>query len=61
MEMTGQLHASVALPPGKQPGVPNGYEGGPQSRSGHCGENSCAAGNRTQAIQPVAITTPPFV
>lgn len=61
MEVRGQLQATAALPSGKQPAVPSGYEGGPRGRSGHCGDNSCTARNRTQTIQPVAIMTPTFV
>jgi hypothetical protein len=39
MEVSGQLHYPAALPPGKDPPVPIGYEmGGPQSRSGCGGE-----------------------
>jgi hypothetical protein len=39
MEVSGPLHASVALPPGKKPLVPiDGRLGGPQSRSGRGGE-----------------------
>jgi hypothetical protein len=35
MEVSGQLHAPAALPPGKEPFVPIGYEAGwPQSLSG---------------------------
>jgi hypothetical protein len=45
-------------PPGKEPWYPlDRGLGGPQSRSGCCGEekNLVPAGNRTQAIQPVAL------
>jgi len=28
MEVSGQLHAPAALPPGKEPSVPIGYEAG---------------------------------
>jgi hypothetical protein len=39
MEMSGQLHTSAALPPGKEPLGPMDRKlGGPQSRSGRCGE-----------------------
>jgi hypothetical protein len=57
MEVSGQLEAPAALPPGKEPPVPIGRLGGPQSRSGrHCEKNSLhSAGNRTQVIQLVAI------
>jgi hypothetical protein len=36
MEVSGQLHAPAALPPGKEPLVPMG---GPQSHPGHGGED----------------------
>jgi hypothetical protein len=37
MEVSGQLHASAALPPGKRTPVPLGRRlGGPQNRSEHC-------------------------
>jgi hypothetical protein len=39
MEVSCQLHAPAALPPGKEPLVPIGWEaGGPQSRSRRGGE-----------------------
>jgi hypothetical protein len=39
MEVNGQLHAPAALPPGKEPLVPIGYEAEwSQSRSGRGGE-----------------------
>jgi len=39
MEMNGQLHAPAALTPGKLPPYPLDRRlGGPQSRSGHGGE-----------------------
>jgi hypothetical protein len=39
MEVSGQLHAPAALPPGKEPLVPIDRRlGGPESRSGHGGE-----------------------
>jgi hypothetical protein len=51
MEVSGQLHASVALPLGKEPVVPIGWEaGGPQSQSG------CYGGEKNltvPGIQPV--------
>jgi len=34
MELSGELHASAALPPAKGPSLPTGYEAGP----GHSGE-----------------------
>jgi hypothetical protein len=51
MEVSGQLHSPAALLPRKEPLVPLGSRlGGPQSRSGHCGEQT----NRTPVVQPVA-------
>jgi hypothetical protein len=54
MEANCQLHDPAALPLGKEPPVPNekvgGVEGGPQSRSGGCGEEKkilASAGHRT--------------
>jgi hypothetical protein len=39
MEVSGPLHVPVALPPGKKPRYPLERRlGGPQSRSGGCGE-----------------------
>jgi len=38
MEVSGQLHAPVALPPGKELVVPNWIGGGPQSLSEGGGE-----------------------
>jgi hypothetical protein len=39
MEVSGQLHALAALPPGRKPMVPIGWWlGGHQSRSGRDGE-----------------------
>jgi hypothetical protein len=39
MEVSGQLHAPAALPPGKEPWYPLYRRlGGPQSRYGHGGE-----------------------
>jgi hypothetical protein len=39
MEVSGQLHALTALPPGKSPQCPlDGSVDGPQSRSGRYGE-----------------------
>jgi hypothetical protein len=50
MEVSGQIHASAALPPGKDPQYPLDRRlGGPQSRSGRCGVE-----NRIPAVQPVA-------
>jgi hypothetical protein len=58
MEMSGQLHAPAALPPRKTPRTHwIGGRVGPQSRSGRYGVeiNLAPAGNRTPAVQPVAI------
>jgi hypothetical protein len=44
MEVSGQIHAPAALPPGKYPRYTLDRRlGGPQSRSGHSGgeEKSC--------------------
>jgi hypothetical protein len=52
----------AALPPGKSPRYPLGRRlDGPQSRSGHYEEekNLSPTGNRTPAVQPVAIPTEP--
>jgi hypothetical protein len=39
MELSGQLHAPAALPPGKEPRYPlDRRPGGPHNRSGRCGE-----------------------
>jgi hypothetical protein len=57
MEVSGQLHVPAALPPGKVPRYPLDRRlGGPQSRSGRCGEekNLALHGNRTRIVQPVA-------
>jgi hypothetical protein len=58
MEVSGQLHAPAAMPRGKNPRY-SLYRrlGGPQNRSGHCGEDKsllAPVGNRTLAVQPVA-------
>jgi hypothetical protein len=46
MEMGGQLHAPTALSPGKEPPVKLDTRlGGPQSRSGRCGEKRILATN----------------
>jgi hypothetical protein len=59
MEMNGQLHAPAALPPGKEHRYPLDRRlGGPQSRSGHSGEeknsNMAPAENQTPVVQIVA-------
>jgi hypothetical protein len=55
MEVSGQLHASVALIPGKQPPFYRGL-GGPHSLSELYEEKKKhnPAGNRTPSIQPIA-------
>jgi hypothetical protein len=57
LEVSGQLHAPAALPPGKEPRYPlDGTLGGPQSRSGR-GENSCPywdSNSDPSVIQPIA-------
>jgi hypothetical protein len=41
MEVSGQLHTPAALPPGEEPLFPLDRRlGGPQSRSGHGGEEN---------------------
>jgi hypothetical protein len=58
MEVTGQLHAPAALPPGKDPGyLIDRRLGGPQSRSGRGGEEKNSQplpGLEPPIIQPVA-------
>jgi hypothetical protein len=57
MEVSGQIHALVHLPPRKHPPKPTGQETGlAQSRSGRREEekNLAPAGNPTPAVQPVA-------
>jgi hypothetical protein len=58
MEMSGQLHASAALTPGKNPWYPLARRlGGPQSRSGCGGEeknSQLLPGLEPPIIQPVA-------
>jgi hypothetical protein len=57
MEMSGQLHAPASLPLGKEPLVAVGQEGGraggPQSRSGRCGEE--------KNPQPLPELKPPII
>jgi hypothetical protein len=60
MDVSGQLHASDALPQGKEPQYVLGMRlSEPQSRSGRCGGEKILtlAGNRTRVIQPVAFPT----
>jgi hypothetical protein len=58
MELSDQLHAPAALPQGKSPWYPlNRRLGGPQSRSGHAGEEKNShtlLGFEPPIIQPVA-------
>jgi hypothetical protein len=58
MEVSGQLHVPVALPPGKRPCYPLDRRlSGPQSRSGHDGEEKNSQpppGLEPPIIQPVA-------
>jgi hypothetical protein len=58
MEVSGQLHAPAALPPGKQTLVHIGRRlGGPQSRSGCGGEEKNSQpvpGFESPIIQPLA-------
>jgi hypothetical protein len=57
MEVSDQLHASAALSPGENPWYPLGRKlGGPQSRSGRCGEEKNPqplSGLETPIIQPI--------
>jgi hypothetical protein len=55
MEVSGQLHAQAALPPGKESLVPIGWDGrlgGSQSSSGRGGEETKFS--RTPIVQPLA-------
>jgi hypothetical protein len=57
MEVSGQLHALAALPPGKELPLPTDRRlGGLQSQCGHCreGEILTPARIRTMAVQPAA-------
>jgi hypothetical protein len=60
MDMSGRLHVPAALPPGKQPPLPlHRRLGGPQSRSGHGGEEKIPnprreSEPRTPIVHPVA-------
>jgi hypothetical protein len=61
MEMSEQLHALAVLPSGKSLPVPLARRlGGPQSRSGRCGEEKKFAPtlNLTLDVRPGAIPTP---
>jgi hypothetical protein len=59
MEVSGQLHAPAALPPGKNPWYPFDRRlGGPQSRSGRGGEEKISqahreSNSRTPIVQPL--------
>jgi hypothetical protein len=59
MEVSGQLHAPAALPPGKEPLVSIGYEAGWTPRAGL---DMVVLGLEPLIIQPVAqcYTTEPF-
>jgi hypothetical protein len=62
MEVSGQLHVPGDLPQGNRLWYPLDKKlGGPQSQSGRCGQekNLASAGNRTPAVQPVAIPSEP--
>jgi hypothetical protein len=60
MEVSVQLHALAAIPPGKDPSFPHYLldrrMGRPQRQSEHSGEEqkSAAARNQTPVFQPVA-------
>jgi hypothetical protein len=58
LEVSGQLHAPAALPPGKKPRYPLDRRlSGPQSRSGRRGENSWTfrgSNSDFSVVQPVA-------
>jgi hypothetical protein len=58
MEVSGQLHAPAALPQGKIPPVPIGYEAGwtpdPIWTRLRREKFPALAGNRTAIVQPVA-------
>jgi hypothetical protein len=61
MEVSGQLHALAALPSGRSPRyLLDKRLDWPQCRSGSCGVEKIFApsGNRTPAVQSVAIPTP---
>jgi hypothetical protein len=59
MEGNGQFHVPTALPPGKEPPVPVRYEAGwvPESAWTTWRIHLVSAGNKTPAVQPVAIPT----
>jgi hypothetical protein len=53
MEVSGQLHAPAALPPGKEAPIPlDRTLGGPQSLSGRCGEEKTLAPTGTRTPIP---------
>jgi hypothetical protein len=54
MEVSGQLHAPVALLPGKDPLVPIGKEAGWTPEQWSIVKSLVPAGNQTLAVQPVA-------
>jgi hypothetical protein len=58
MEVSNQLHEAAALPPEKEPSVPNKYEAG-WAPGQVCALQKwekflASAGNRTPVVQPVA-------
>jgi hypothetical protein len=59
MEVNGQLHALVALPPGKEPPVSIGQEAGwvpePVSTLWSRDKTHAPAGNRTLSVQLVSL------
>jgi hypothetical protein len=61
MEVSGQLHAPAAFPPGKEPLVPSGEEAGwapePFWTRWFREKFPAPAGNRTPIVQPSAIHT----
>jgi hypothetical protein len=53
LEVSDQLHAPAALPPGKEPPVPLDRRlGGPQSRSGRHGEEKILTPTGTRNSEP---------
>jgi len=56
MEVSGEPHALVALPPGKELRYPFNRFGGPRSRSGRFGESFflLLAGVELRIVQPAA-------
>jgi hypothetical protein len=59
MEVSGQLHAPAALPPGKSPQYPFDRRlGGPQSRSGRYGEVTFFLLYRDPQLPPPLVVQP---